>query len=228
MRKTSPNRIKAAGILLVLVLMIACSSPPPSYVILCAGDSITEYGYPRFLNSLCKREGVRAKVVNYGKSGHTSGEYRGFLERNLTAMVESRPDFICLQLGTNDIRTDHDHTSAEDFYTNMKQIVHHFRNFATRKGKASRILIATIPPIPDDTPIPFGPESAERIEREINPLIRKLAAEENLALVDNYSVLHDAPHLLPDVHPSDRGYEQLAQNWYLALKKLGMRPVGKT
>lgn len=75
MRKTSPSRIKAAGILLVLVLMIACSSPPPSYVILCAGDSITESGYPRFLNSLCKREGVRAKVFNYGKSGHTSGEY---------------------------------------------------------------------------------------------------------------------------------------------------------
>jgi lysophospholipase L1-like esterase len=220
--------IKAGRTLLVSVLLFSCSAPPSGYIILCAGDSITEVGYPPFLKSILKQEGVRAKVLNHGKSGHTSREYLGFLKENLAVMAESRPDFILLQLGTNDVRTDQDHTSAEAFYTNMKEIIRLFRDFATRSGKAPRILLATIPPIPGDTPFPFAPESADRIRQEINPLIQKLAKEEKLGLVDNFSVFLDSPHLLPEVHPSDQGYEAMAKNWHDALKKQGMRPVGKT
>ena len=143
-------------------------------------------------------------------------------------MAVSRPDFICLQLGTNDVRVDHDHTSSEAFFANMKEIVRLFRDFRTRSGKTPHILLSTIPPVPEDTPYPFAPESAGRVEREINPLIRKLAAEENLTLVDNFSVLCGSPDLLADVHPSDAGYEALARNWFEALKKLGIQPSGKT
>ena len=219
---------RAFWILLVSALLISCYSPSSNYVILCAGDSITEYGYPPFLKTLCRREGIRTRVLNRGKSGNTSGEYLKFLKNNLEEMAASRPDFICLQLGTNDVRTDHDHTSSEAFFASMKEIVRLFRNFRTRSGKTPQILLSTIPPIPEGTPYPFAPESAERIEQEINPLIRKLAQEEKLILVDNFSILFDSPDLLPDVHPSDAGYEALARNWFSALKKLGIQPSGKT
>lgn len=228
MRESDSILNKAFWILLVSVLLFSCSAPPSNYIIFCAGDSMTESGYPLFLKTICKQQGIRTRILNQGKSGNTSGEYLNFLENNLTEMAASRPDFICLQLGTNDVRTDHDHTSSEAFLTNMKEIIRLFRDFRTRSGKAPHILLSTIPPIPENTPFPFAPESSDRVKEEINPLIQKLAAEEKLTLVDNFSVFLGSPDLLPDVHPSDAGYEALARNWFAALKKLGIQPSGKT
>jgi lysophospholipase L1-like esterase len=219
---------KAGLILLVSVLFFSCSSPPSNYIILCAGDSLTEEGYPPFLERALKGEGIRAKVLNYGKSGHTSGEYLRFLREQKTEMAENQPDFILLQLGTNDVRTDRDRTSAEEFYVNMKEIIRLFRDFRTRSGKTPIILLATIPPVPEETPFPFAPVSATRVVKEINPLIQKLAQEETLSHVDNFSVFLDRPLLLTEVHPSDQGYEAMAKNWYNALKKEGIRSSAKT
>jgi lysophospholipase L1-like esterase len=58
------------------------------------------------------------------------------------------------------------------------------------------------------------------VVREINPLVRKIAAEEQLVLVDNYGLFLRSPELLPDVHPTSAGYRLLARNWYDALKPL--------
>jgi lysophospholipase L1-like esterase len=228
MHKTSSFWMKAGSILLIFALFFSCSSPPPSYIILCAGDSITEVGYPKFLRRILRREGIRAKVVNHGKSGFNSKEYLAFLLKNKTALADSYPDFICLQLGTNDIRTDHDNTSADAFYANMKGIIRLFQDFETRSGKIPHILLSTIPPIPNGTPFPFSPHSAKRVTEEINPLVQKLALEEKLIFVDNFSVFLSSPHLLPEVHPSEEGYKTLAQNWFRALKKQGLRISGKT
>jgi len=117
--------------LLIIALLPSCSSPPKSYIILCAGDSITEVGYPPFLERILKDEGFRAKVVNEGKSGYTSREYLVYLRRNKTELADSHPDFILLQLGTNDVRIDHDQTSADNFYDNMKEIIRLFQDFKT-------------------------------------------------------------------------------------------------
>ena len=226
--KTSFIRIGIGSALLVLSLSFSCSSPPSNYIILCAGDSLTEVGYPPFLARILKEEGIGAKVVNQGKSGHNSGEYLAFLEKNKKSLAQNFPDFICLQLGTNDVRTDHDHTSADAFYANMKEIIRLFKEFRTRSGKTPRLLIATVPPIPDNTPFPFDTSSEERVEREINPLIQKIAEEEKCALVDNFSLFVDSPLFLPEVHPSGRGYEAMAQNWRTALKKHGVYAPDRT
>lgn len=220
--------IKAGPVLLIIALLYSCSSPPQNYIILCAGDSITEMGYPPFLEQILKEEGIRAKVLNQGKSGHTSREYLAFLEKNKKKLAQNFPDFICLQLGTNDVRIDHDHTPANEFYANMKKIISLFRDFRTRSGKSSHILLATIPPIPNSTPFPFDPSSVDRVQQEINPLIQRIAAEENCILVDNTTVFSRSPHLLIDVHPSDKGYAAMALNWHNALKKEGLQPTGKT
>jgi lysophospholipase L1-like esterase len=213
----------SGSLLLIIALLFSCSPPPTIYIILCAGDSLTEIGYPPFLKTLLKRAGIRAKVLNQGRSGFNSKEYLAFLEKNKKTLAGNFPDFICLQLGTNDVRTDHDHTSADEFYANMKEIIRLFRDFTTRSGKEPHILLATIPPVPDDTPFPFAPVSAERVEQEINPIIKRIAMEETLSLVDNFSVFLDNPHFLPEVHPTDQGYEAMAKNWHDVLKKKGVR-----
>lgn len=223
MHNNSSFGTKTGIVFLFFVLVIACSSPPTGTIILCAGDSITEVGYPMFLRSLLKEDGIRARVINQGKSGYNSKEYLNFLLENKTALAGNYPDFILLQLGTNDVRADHDHTPTDEYYANMKEIIRLFRDFRTRTGKNSRILLATIPPIPGNTPYPFTPESAQRVERDINPLIHKLATEEKISLVDNYSVFRRFPHFLPEVHPSNQGYEAMARNWYAALKETGLK-----
>lgn len=189
---------------------------------MCAGDSITEFGYPRYLRNILETEGLRARILNQGKSGHNSREYLSFLEKNQEVLRKSSPDFVLLQLGTNDVRIDHDHTSANDFYNNMKQIITLLCRLKTRTGEKSRILLATIPPVPEDIPFPFAPESGKRVEEEMNPLIQKIAREEKIPLVDNFSLFLQYPHLLPDVHPSQEGYKALAQNWFKALEKEGL------
>jgi lysophospholipase L1-like esterase len=215
------HRIASFSVLaLFLSFLASCSPRPQGVVIICAGDSFTDSEYPRHLRRLFSQHGRRAKVLNFGRKGHTSGEYLRFLERERTSMSSEKPDFILLQLGTNDVRVDADFTPAADFAANMRNIVAIFRGFKNRAGGEARILVATIPPLPQRFAPPFGPESAERVRREINPLIRSLAVEEGLVLVDNYALFQNSPELLPDVHPSSAGYRRLAENWYDSLKPL--------
>ena len=79
-------------------------------------------------------------------------------------------------------------------------------------------MLATIPPVPPGTPLPFSDESIRRVEEDINPAVRSLAAEESLPLVDNHGLFLSRPELLPGVHPSREGYQALAANWYGALR----------
>jgi len=212
-------RIGRYSILLLLPFVIsACSSSPRGVIVLCAGDSLTAEAYPHLLQQILNRTGVRAKVLNYGRSGNTSGEYLRFLEENLLRLKAEQPDFILLQLGTNDIRTDADYAPTDVFVSRMKKITDHFRGFKNRAGKPSRILLGLIPPVPETVPLPFTPASSRRIEAEINPALRALAEEQGLVLVDNHAVFTARPELLPGVHPNRDGYRLLAENWLSALR----------
>jgi lysophospholipase L1-like esterase len=189
-------------------------------VILCAGDSITDSEYPRDLERLLAQDGVRSRVLNYGRKGNTSGEYLRFLEGRRASLAAERPDFVLIQLGTNDVRLDGDKTEAPAFARNLRTIIGIFREFPGRRGGPPGILLASIPPVPETVGFPFGPASRERITREINPLVRDIAREERLVFVDNYALFAGAPELLPDVHPSREGYRRLARNWRDALAPL--------
>jgi len=217
-------RIGRYSLLLLLPFFISvCASSPRGIIVFCAGDSITAGAYPHFLQRLFNGEGLRARVLNYGRSGFTSGQYLDFLERNTERLKAERPDFVLIQLGTNDARVDADHTPTDVFRSHMMKIIAVFRGFRSRSGNAPGILLATIPPVPEETPFPFAPESAERIGAEINPAIRSIAAEEKLPLVDNHALFLGRPDLLPDVHPSNDGYRILAGNWFSSLIPL-IRP----
>lgn len=200
------------------LLASACAPSGRGVIVFCAGDSITEQAYPLFLRRLINQEGISARVLNYGRSGYTSGEYLNFLLKYRLRLIEEKPDFILLELGTNDLRADHDLTSTDEFRTNMKKIVGLFRSFRSRNGKIPKLFIATIPDIPADTPFPFGPESSRRVQSEINPAIRELAAAERITVVDQHAVFVGRPDLLPDVHPVRDGYRLMAETWAKAIR----------
>jgi len=206
-----------AALLLGLLTSAACVRTLRSVIVLCAGDSLTEQGYPRHLQWLMRRDGIRVRVLNYGRSGFTSGQYLGFLKENGSELAAGRPDFILLQLGTNDVRLDSDQTSAARFERNMRDIIAVFRSFRTRRGRPPLLLLATIPPVPENAAFPFSPESSRRVRDEINPALKRLAQEAGILLVDNFALFDGRPDLLPDVHPSEEGYRELAGSWYRAL-----------
>lgn len=205
-------------VLLMPFFVSVCASPPRGFIILCAGDSITAEAYPHFLQRLFARDGIRARVLNYGRSGFSSGEYRAYLEKNLDRMAREHPDAVLLQLGTNDVRVDGDRAPTADFVANMKAIMAAFKGFRTRTGRSPVLMLATIPPVPAGTPLPFSDESVRRVEEDINPAVRSLAAEESVPLVDNHELFFSRPELLPGIHPSREGYRALASNWYGPLR----------
>ena len=143
-----------------------------------------------------------------------------YLAKNRARLIAEKPDLVLIQLGTNDLRTDHDYTPTEQFRSRMKQIVDLFRTFRNRSGRIPEILVGTIPPVPTSGRFPFDAESARRVDAEINPAIRALAAEEGLAVVDNHGLFTRRPELLPDVHPSRDGYRALAENWREGIRSL--------
>jgi lysophospholipase L1-like esterase len=221
-KRIAKLRGKSISLLLSFLLAFSCSSPARrrSVIILCAGNSLTEQGYPPFLKRILRDNGFNARVLNFGRSGNTSAEYLQFLEKQKNTMAAERSDAILIELGTNDLRLDGDRRTTADFRRNMDRIIGIFREFRNRRGSPTRLLLATIPPLPENVAFPFGLESQERVENEINPAIRQLAADNGLTLVDNFAVFHASPHLLSGVHPTEQGYRLMAENWYKTLREL--------
>jgi len=219
------RRLGRVFLLILLAAVTSCKARPGDIIIFCAGDSITEQGYPRFLRESLRSDGVKARVRNYGRSGNTSAEYLSFLKGNVDTLRDERPDIVLVELGTNDVRVDGDRVSREEFEKNIREIVGIFLEFKTRSGGQPSIFLAAIPPVPDGTAFPFGPESGQRVTAEINPAVKALCRKTHAVFVDNYSLFAGSPGLLPGVHPSPEGYRAMARNWQEAMRPLIARLV---
>ncbi len=131
-----------------------------------------------------------------------------------------RPSVVLLQIGTNDVRIDGDHTPFEMFRNNLEAIIDLFMARPTVTDRVPLILLATIPPVTVVIPDHFDANSGIRVENEINPAIRDIARRRGIVLVDNHTLFAGRPSLLPDIHPSEEGYRVLADNWHAALAPL--------
>lgn len=202
------------ALVVAAVCLFGCRAHLRGVIILCAGDSLTEKGYPPYLERILRREGYKARVLNRGRSGNTSGEYLNYLRENEDRMRAAKPDIVLVELGTNDVRVDGDRTSADDFFGNLESILDVFLDFRNREGGKALVFLATVPPVPEGTPLPFSPESSLRVASEINPAIGKLAERKEVVLVDQFSIFTNDPRLLADVHPSPEGYRAMAEAWF--------------
>ena len=205
-------------LLLVPFFVSVCSSASRGVIVICAGDSITAEAYPHFLQRLFNTAGIRARVLNFGRSGNTSGEYLGFLERNKERLKSGRPDFVLLQLGTNDVRVDADSTETPIFADNMIRIIEIFRTVSEPLGKSPAAL-AGHGSSRASRPLPFSPGVGEARFRGNQPRRPRHRGQRRISLVDHYALFRE-PDLLSGVHPSREGYKRLAENWFLAIKPI--------
>ena len=192
--------------------------------ILCMGDSITARGYPEALAKRLAEKGFRKVCVrNLGRSGDTSGEYLAYLTAH-PEVLKGRADLVLIQLGTNDLRIDHDHTDTRTFEKNMEKIVGLIR----ARHPGARIFIATIPPVLKDVPGYFDWTSRARVAGEINPFIARLARRLGCVRVDVYDAFKGHPEWFDadGIHPNERGTRELARVYARAVLPALSRTFG--
>lgn len=211
-----------AGILVLLVLVSCGERGRDELVICCVGDSLMR-PMPTHLKKLMKKTENRVVVLDWAQGGLSSETYLGFYQRHFRHRKAIRPDFILIQLGTNDIwRVISREYEISHFIENMKTIVEELKVFSNGKGQPSQILMANVPLL-------CGPDYGQTIRTildALNPALETIAKEESIHLVDNFRIFKDRPHLYsPDgVHPNVSGEKALAQNWLIGMRRSMRRP----
>jgi acyl-CoA thioesterase-1 len=188
----------------------------------CVGDSITEgtgiadrkMTYPAQLAVLL---GGEWQVGNFGVSGSTmmnSGDKPYQKEGKFREAVALKPDVVVIKLGTNDSKPHNWKAAKEDFSKDSKLLLAAFRE---ANPKVRIFLCTPAPAFPENFGIRESIIAAETI-----PLIRALAAEEKLPLIDLHEVLKDPPEFFKDkVHPDAAGAGVIAAKVAEALTAKG-------
>lgn len=205
-----------------MIVSAAPSAPidPANYTapirVACVGDSITQgvgaengKAYPSQLQVIL---GDKWQVKNFGVSGRTllkKGDAPYWNEQAFKDAQSLKPDVVIIMLGTNDTKPQN-WVHHDEFYGDYKDLVETFKNLESKP----RVFICR--PCPAPEPGNYGINETN-LQVEI-PLIDKLAAEENVDLIDMHAALVNRPELLPDrVHPNTVGAGVMAQTAATAL-----------
>jgi lysophospholipase L1-like esterase len=205
--------------------------PPQNAIrVACVGDSIT-YGshltdreknsYPAQLGDFL---GAGYDVRNFGVSGATllhKGDLPYLKQPAYTNALLFKPDDLVILLGTNDSKhrdpanPDSDHapenwTHKADFVSDYENMIASFR----QANPAVKIYVCLpTPSFPGHWGI-----NGQTIHDEVIPLVREVANESHVGVIDFYSVFAGKKDLFPDtVHPNNAGAKLMAATVYGAL-----------
>lgn len=177
----------------------------------CIGDSITDghmifvnyrYGYPALLQQSL---GDGYLVKNFGVSGrcvlqNSDNPYRR--EVAWKECCEFNPDIAVIKLGTNDSKPQNWHYKSE-FKADFQSLIDEVKGFESHPK-----IYVCLPIHAYENPYSIVPEV---IEDEIVPLIREIAEENGLEIIDLHAAVEDKSLLQPDyVHPNSKGVEVIA------------------
>jgi len=205
---------------LLLLSFVAPGFAAEKIKVACVGDSITagagvkdaKNRYPAQLGVLL---GPDYEVKNYGNSGSTmldDGDKPYKNQKSFTDAVAFAADIVVIKLGTNDSKPQN-WKKKEGFATSTKSLVEAFQK---ANPKAKIYLCYPVPVIAQGN---FGINN-EKVKGEIIPLIKQVADELKLPVIDLYAALDGKPELFPDrVHPNDEGATLIAKTVYAAISK---------
>jgi acyl-CoA thioesterase-1 len=192
----------------------------------CVGDSITvgvgatkENGYPAVLARLL---GSMGSVASFGDSGSTALRAPAESYWKTPAFGSSRAsvsDVVVIMFGTNDSKRANWSAGKNVFETDYRALIGEYAGLASRP----RIFVVLPPPALSDRFTVDGPV----IEREILPIIRKIARDTGSGLVDVFAAFQpdptkyfgagDGSDLGDGVHPNDAGAQRIADTVFRAL-----------
>lgn len=206
---------------LLLTLSLSAQQPQKRIKVACVGNSITEgvgsgdyeqNSYPAQLQQLLGKEQYR--VRNFGKSGHTlmsSGDRPWIKSDRWQDARKWKPVIVIIKLGTNDSKPINASHIESDFRNDLIALVDSFQALPTVK----QIYLCT--------PIPCVEENRYNIDgqvisQQIVPIIKDVARERYLTLIDLHAAMTGHADLFPDhVHPNKDGASIIARTVYEAI-----------
>lgn len=210
------------------------SVPAGALTIVALGDSLTEGegdeseaggGYPARLARAINELRPNSQVINLGKSGWTSTE---MIEGQLPTALEAGPSLALVWIGSNDLWQNNGPEQEAAELARYTASIDQALRALTERG--ARVYIALLDDqsqrpyttSPDGAGLsPEGVAYMSRLGSLFNEAIRAKAAEYGAATVDFYNttIFTDPATLAADgVHPNARGYDQIAQIWFEALR----------
>ncbi len=169
---------------------------------LTAGVGVSDYknSYPYLIaKQLSFKNQVR--LINLAHPGDNSID---LIHNQLPQVLALKPDLVTLLIGVNDI---HNLKSENEFRNNYWQII------TTLKKTNAKIYVYTIPDLGSQKIVYFPYNLLmDWRTREFNNVIKKFAQDNQLNLVDLYSISKvDDFYSADQFHPGSAGYEQWAK-----------------
>jgi len=221
--------VMVAMVIILVLLTTFKVSWGQTYKIMPLGDSITRGvtgsstpgGYRDDLQNLLSDEYVSYDFV--GSQSDGSGfdpQHEGhegatvqYIDNNVTSWVSSNsPDFVLINIGTNDLGVSHIETIADKISSICDKI------YSVDGGIT--IFLSSILPRDDDT-------SKDSLATQANRLIKQVAVEKqsngrNIYYVGNTELFKHNPgwatdYMYDGIHPNDTGYNQMAQLFWSAI-----------
>lgn len=182
----------------------------------CVGDSITAgmgasrgHSYP---DELQRALGENWLVKNFGVSGRTllrKGDRPYWNERAFSDAKDFAPDAVLIMLGTNDSKPEN-WAHKDEFKSDYRDLINTFRTLPSKP----RVYLCRPIPVVGDGNFNINEPTMEKI----TSIIRELATEMKLDLIDLHSPLEGKPEWLPDrVHPNNQGTAAMAKTAAIAL-----------
>lgn len=175
--------------------------------VVCVGNSITfgsglkdpaKESYPAQLQALL---GPAYEVLNFGVSGATmlkNGNKPYWKTPEYQQVLNSSPNLVFIKLGTNDSKQIN-RAQMVNFVKDYKEMIHIFQ------GLTSRPRVVLLLPVKAFSDTQFG-ISGTYLRDSLMPSVQKIAYEEDLELIDLYSLFSDKEALLADkIHPNALG-----------------------
>lgn len=206
-------------IFLALILVLAALKAGAEPIrIACIGDSITEgsgvdnpsvNAYPIVLGRLL---GTNYQVRNFGVSGRTllkKGDNPYWREAAFRNATNFAPHIVTIKLGTNDSKPQN-WRYRNEFADDLRAMIDVFTNLP------SHPVVWVCLPVPAYA-VNFGIDP-EIIRNEIIPILKQVAQEKGMPVVDLYTPLSGKPELFPDnIHPNLNGAALIARTLHGAM-----------
>ncbi|MBS1705641.1 MAG: discoidin domain-containing protein [Armatimonadetes bacterium] len=180
----------------------------------CVGDSITDdIGIrPTYPAQLQQMLGPNYEVGNFGVSGMRmvrNFEASYWATDKFKKSMEFQPNIVVIMLGTNDSNNACWSQIRDRFYPDARALVNTYRMLPSKP----KVFLGI--PVPSFTQ---GDDREKYLATEIRPLLRQLAREENLPIIDFETPLRGRKDLYPDLlHPNPTGLGIMAQTVYLSI-----------
>lgn len=188
--------------------------------IACVGNSIT-YGsgivgrdslsYPVQLQKML---GVKYEVKNFGVSGATmlkKGNKPYWKETAFSNALAFNPEIVIIKLGTNDSKW-FNWKYSNEYPIDYKAMIDTFKNLSS---KPKIYICLPVPVVENRWSI-----SKDTVHNQVLPLVKQIAKDNNVDLIDLFTPFMGKYELLPDkIHPDARGAKLMAEIIYGILVK---------